>query len=133
MKKYICTLFLLVLTSFSVFAQSTNYSVLQKSMRSWQPLSISDSGDVITLTMDEGQVTSDIYKSVIEMGVCAPIWLGVKNSYLKNTKEIHVLNRHNYIGYVFENPRSSCDEVGKATNDNVGLIILSHTHGHMNR
>ncbi|MEQ1968948.1 hypothetical protein ABLA30_18535, partial [Xenorhabdus nematophila] len=68
MKKVICTLFLLV--SFGVFAQSTNDSILQKSMKSWQPLSISDKWGIITLTMNEDRITNDIYKAVINIGVC---------------------------------------------------------------
>ncbi|MEQ1968399.1 hypothetical protein ABLA30_15600 [Xenorhabdus nematophila] len=132
MKKYIVTL--LLLTSFGVFAQSTNHSVLQKSMKIWQPLSISDRDNVVTLTMNEDRITDNIYHAVIKGGVCAPLWFDDKNtSYLKKTKEIRVLNRHNYSGYVFENPRSSCDEVGKATNDKTSLIIASHTRGHTNQ
>ncbi|WP_338803322.1 hypothetical protein WDV76_14100 [Xenorhabdus griffiniae] len=132
MKKYICTL--LLLASCGVFAQSTNLSALQKSMKMWQPLSISDSGDIVTLTMNEDRVTDKIYHSVIEYGICAPLWLDDKNtSYLKNTKEIRVLNKHNYIGYVFENPRASCGELGKVTDENVSLTISSHTHWHTNQ
>ncbi|PHM73730.1 hypothetical protein [Xenorhabdus kozodoii] len=71
MKKYIVTL--LLLTSFGVFAQSTNHSVLQKSMRMWQPLSISDSEGIVTLTMNEDRVTDKIYHAVINMGVCSPL------------------------------------------------------------
>ncbi|MDX7988240.1 hypothetical protein FE392_13010 [Xenorhabdus sp. 12] len=131
MKKIICALFLLA--SFNVFAQSINDAVLQKSMKGWQPLSISDSGNIITLTMNEDQITKDIYQAVIKMGVCAPLWLAEKGtSYLKKTKEIKVLNRHSYSGYVFENPRSSCDELGKVADDRVSLTILSHTHVHSN-
>ncbi len=47
MKKYICTP--LLLASFGAFAQSTNHSVLQKSMKMWQPLSISDSGVMLPI------------------------------------------------------------------------------------
>ncbi|WP_338804794.1 hypothetical protein WDV76_06120 [Xenorhabdus griffiniae] len=132
MKKYLYTL--LLLTSCSAFAQSTNLSVLQKSMKSWQPLSITDKKGIVTLTMKNDQVTDTIYKSVITNGVCGPLWLDDKNtSYLKNTKEIRVLNKHNYIGPVFENPRTSCDELGKAKDDTAGIIISSHTHWHTNR
>ncbi|MBE8597217.1 hypothetical protein [Xenorhabdus sp. BG5] len=101
-------------------------------MQMWQPLSINDNGNIVTLTMNEDRITDTIYHSVIRYGVYSPLWLDDKNSYLKNTKEVRVLNRHNHSGYVFENPRASCDEVGKATNDKIGLIISSHTHGHTN-
>ncbi|WP_237386147.1 hypothetical protein [Xenorhabdus sp. Sc-CR9] len=135
MKKYIFALLLLV--SFGVFAQSTTQSVLQKYMKSYQPLKISDKGGIITLTMKSNQVTTDIYHSVVKNAICGPLWLDDKNtSYLKEIKEVRVLNKHSYIGFAFENPRSSCEELGKAMDDMVGIVIASHTHiftSHMNR
>jgi hypothetical protein len=132
MKKYACALALLV--TFGAFAQSATETVLQKSMKPFQPLSISDSKGIVTLTMNEDQITDTIYKTVITNAICGPRWLDDKNTaYLKNTKEIRVLNKHNYIGYVFEEPSASCDELGKAKDDTAGIIIYSHTHWHPNK
>ncbi len=122
-------LMLLILISFSTFAQKHNESVLQKSLKPWNPLSIEDNAGVITLVMNEDSVTTQIYNSVIRMGVCSALWLNPqKSAYLKNTKEVRVLNRHAHGGFVFEDPRSSCGEAGQAKGDDSELIIASHTH-----
>jgi hypothetical protein len=81
--------------------------------------------------MNEDRVTTQIYESVIEMGVCPPLWFEAKKTgYLKNTKEIHVLNRHSYSGFVFEDPKSTCNAVGKAKGDDGRRVIAFHTHTH---
>lgn len=131
MKKITCAL--LLLSSFCASAQTANQTTLQKSLAPWQPLSIQDEDGVITLTMNEDRVSDTIYETVIKDGVCAPIWLGdAKPSYLKKTKEIHVLNRHSWAGYVFENPKSSCDAIGKAKDGNDKILLMSRTRMHSN-
>ncbi|HEE0834820.1 hypothetical protein CD006_17190 [Enterobacter sp. 10-1] len=119
----------LLLVSASVTAQASNEAVLQKSLKPWNPLSIESNDGVVTLVMNEDSVTTQIYNSVIRMGVCGPLWLNPKkNTYLKNTKEVRVLNRYAHSGFVFENPSSSCKEAGQAKGDGSELIIASHTH-----
>ncbi|AID90815.1 hypothetical protein [Klebsiella michiganensis] len=126
MKKLVLSLFLV---SASVTAQASNEAVLQKSLKPWNPLSIESSAGVVTLVMNEDSVTTQIFNSIIRMGVCSPLWLNPqKNTYLKNTKEVRVLNRYSHSGFVFENPRSSCNEAGQAKGDGSELIIASHTH-----
>lgn len=126
MKKLVLSLFLV---SASVTAQASNEAVLQKSLKPWNPLSIESSAGVVTLVMNEDSVTTQIFNSIIRMGVCSPLWLSPqKNTYLKNTKEVRVLNRYSHSGFVFENPRSSCNEAGQAKGDGSELIIASHTH-----
>lgn len=79
--------------------------------------------------MNEDRMTPLIYNAVISMGVCPPLWFDAKgSSYLKSTKEVRVLNRHSHSGFVLESPKTSCDEVGKATGDNGTIVINSHTH-----
>lgn len=129
MKRY--GLLILLACSFCSFAQSNNQTVLQKSLKDWGPISISEKQGVITVTLNEDRVTSQIYEAVIEMGVCPPLWFDAKKtSYLKNTKEIHVLNRHSYAGFVFEDPKSTCEAVGKAKGDDGKRVIAFHTHTH---
>ena len=126
MKKLVLSLFLV---SASVTAQASNEAVLQKSLKPWNPLSIESSAGVVTLVMNEDSVTTQIFNSIIRMGVCSPLCLNPqKNTYLKNTKEVRVLNRYSHSGFVFENPRSSCNEAGQAKGDGSELIIASHTH-----
>ncbi|MFJ5480894.1 hypothetical protein [Pectobacterium carotovorum] len=129
MKKYIPAL--LIMASFSTFAQSHNQSTLQKSLSPWKPLAISESAGAIAITMNEDRITPEIYSAVIKMGVCTPLWFGDKKSaYLKNTKEISILNRNNHSGFVFENPKSSCEEAGKAKDGGGDIVISSNTHSY---
>jgi hypothetical protein len=131
MKKITCAL--LLLSSFSVFAQTANQVILEKSLKPWQPLSIEDTGGVITLTMDEDSISNPIYENIVKDGICAPLWLEDKKSpYLKSTKEIHVLNKHSWAGLVFEKPKASCDEIGKAKDGNDKILLMTHTRMHSN-
>lgn len=126
MKKFFL---LLLLASASVTAQTSNESILHKSLNPWSPLSISDNDGIVTLVMNEDRVTPKVYESVILMGVCAPflaqnahVW------YLKNTSEVHVLNRFGRNGFAFESPRKSCKEVAQSKGDDAGLVISTYTH-----
>lgn len=132
MKKITCAL--LLLSSFGAFAQTANQAILQNSLKPWQPLSIDDTEGVVTLTMNEDRISNTIYEAVVKGSICAPVWFeDKKTAFLKNTKEIRVLNKHSWSGMVFENPRASCDEVGKAMDGDDKVIIMSHTHMHSNR
>ncbi|HDH1443488.1 hypothetical protein I8N75_09465 [Klebsiella quasipneumoniae] len=126
MKKFFL---LLLLASASVTAQTSNESVLQKSLKPWRPLSINDNGGIITMVTNEDRVTPQVYESIILMGVCLPflsqnahVW------YLKNTSEVHVLNRFGRNGFAFESPRKSCKEAAKSKGDDAGLVISTYTH-----
>lgn len=120
---------LLALSSFGCFAKSATLPTLNKSMKDWQPISVIEDKGVITITLNEAQVTPDIYDSVSLLGICTPLWPdSQKTSYLKNIKEVRVLNKFNYSGYIFESPRAACDEAGKAQPEQSKIIILSHSH-----
>ncbi|EAP9510779.1 hypothetical protein ET428_24735, partial [Salmonella enterica] len=117
--------------SVSVFAQSLNEKVLSKSLNDWQPLAIKDKNNIITVTMNDGRVTPEIFLSVVENGVCDPTWFDYKKtSFLKKTEEIRILNRHDYQGLVLEKPLATCMEARKAKD--FYIIISSHTHSHTN-
>ncbi|WP_049089333.1 hypothetical protein [Klebsiella grimontii] len=120
---------LLFLFSTSMVAHASNLTVLQKSLKDWAPISISDKQGIIEIVMNEDRMTPQIYNAVIGMGVCPPLWFEAKgSSYLKNTKEVRVLNRHSHSGFVLESPKASCNEAGKAVGDNGTIVINSHTH-----
>ncbi|HHE7882905.1 TPA: hypothetical protein ACPFL2_005661, partial [Klebsiella pneumoniae] len=85
--------------SFSAFAQPSNLAVLKKSLNDMQPLTIKENNRVITVALDAASITPEIYDTAI-YGVCYPVWLHKENtSYLKNTKEIRILNKFNFMGY----------------------------------
>lgn len=120
-------LFALVLTSYSVQANDT--STLKKSLKPWQPIEVSKSGDTLTVVLNENQVTSNIYDAVISSGACVDIWTkDVPAKYLESIKEIHILNKHKAQGYVLEQPLKTCNEMGKEQPERAKVIMLSHTH-----
>lgn len=110
-------------------AQSVNVQLLQKSFKQWQPLGVSEEGNIITITMNEARITPELYDFAAEQGVCSPLWLDDKKAtYLIKTKEIRVLNKFNSAGYVLETPRAICNEAGKTQPEQSKILILSKTH-----
>lgn len=120
-------LFTLALSSYT--AQANDTSTLKKSLEQWQPIEVSKSGDTLTVVLNENQVTPAIYDSVISAGVCSDIWIkSVPAKYLESVKELHILNKHKFKGYVLEQPLNTCNEMGKEQPDRAKVIMLSHTH-----
>lgn len=120
---------LLIFTAFSASAAlSHNVVKLQKSLNSWQPLSIVENNNVITITMKEAEITPDFYDIIAPNGVCAALWMDdSKSTLFQGIKEIRVLNKFNAFGYVLETPRAICDEAGKAQPKESKVLILSKT------
>lgn len=119
--------FIIALTSYT--AQANDVSTLKKSLKPWQPIEVSKSGDTLMVVLDEKQITPNIYDAVINTGVCADIWTKhVPAKYLESVKELHILNKHKFKGYVLEQPLATCNEMGKETDERAKVIMLSHTH-----
>lgn len=117
----------LALTSYT--AQANDISVMKKSLKPWQPIEVSKSGDTLTVVLNENQVTPTIYDTVISTGVCMDIWTkDVPANYLEKVKELHILNKHKFKGYVLEQPLATCNEMGKEQPERAKVIMLSHTH-----
>lgn len=47
---------------------------------------------------------------------------------MKNVKELQILNKFKAMGYVLEKPLTTCNEMGKETDDKAKIIMLSQTH-----
>ncbi|KLP68060.1 hypothetical protein A9X61_15215 [Enterobacter asburiae] len=117
----------LVLTSFT--SQANDVATLKKSLKPWQPIEVSKSGDTLTVVLNENRITPDVYDAVISSGACMDIWTkDVPAKYLKSTKELHILNKHKAQGYVLEQPLNTCNEMGKEQPERAKVIMLSHTH-----
>lgn len=130
MKKYLIIPVLIGL-SFGALSETVNEQILQKSMKPWQPLSISESQKIITVTLNEQRVTDQIYSTIVKNAICTPLWLEENKKYLKGTKEINVLNQYNKQGYILESPKQACDEIGKSNNDDAAIRLMGATRGWM--
>lgn len=116
----------LVLTSFT--SQANDIATLKKSLKPWQPIEVSKSGDTLTVVLNENQITPTVYDAIISAGACMAIWTkDAPANYLKSVKELHILNKHKAQGYVMENPLDTCNEMGKETEVKAKGIMLSHT------
>ena len=112
-----------------VSAQSHDVETLQNELKIWQPIAIKNHKNIISITLNENQITPQIYHSVISEGICSGIWLhSSPNGFLKSIKEIRVLNKHSYQGYALTDPLVTCNEMGTAQNENDGKVfMLSHS------
>lgn len=127
--KYYKTAALLALALTSYTAQANDVSTLKKSLKPWQPIEITKTDGNISVTLNAAQVTSEIYNAVVMAGVCPTIWTkDAPASYMKNVKELQILNKFKAMGYVLEKPLATCNEMGKETDDRAKTIMLSQTH-----
>ena len=58
----------LVLTSFT--SQANDIATLKKSLKPWQPIEVSKSGDTLTVVLNENQITPTVYDAIISAGAC---------------------------------------------------------------
>ncbi len=123
----VAALLAIALTSYA--AQANDASTLKKSLKQWEPIEVTKSGDTLTVILNANQITPTIYDAVITAGVCMDIWTkDVPAKYLETVKELHILNKHKFKGYVLEHPLTTCNEMGKETDEKAKVIMLSHTH-----
>lgn len=126
--KLLKTTLLLSLALMSFTSQANDVSTLKKSLKPWQPIEVSKSSETLTVTLNENQITPDVYDAIISAGACMAIWTkDAPANYLKTVKELHILNKHKAQGYVMENPLDTCNEMGKETEVKAKGIMLSHT------
>ncbi|EMN0500732.1 hypothetical protein OW793_19095 [Klebsiella pneumoniae] len=120
--------------SCSAFSQSVDLQVLKKSLNPWQPIEIIDNKNISKIVLPTTTVTSDAYEALISSGICTPVWVkSAPEGYLKNTKEIHVVNKFSAQGYTFENPLITCKKMGALMDDEAKTLMYENTHGYVSK
>jgi hypothetical protein len=118
-----------LVVSSSVAAKESDTETLKIKLKPWQPSEIALKSDQITVVLPSAKINSDIYGSIISGGVCSPIWTkDVPTGYLKNIKQINVINKFKAIGYSFENPLNVCKEMGNLMDKPATAVMLGNTH-----
>lgn len=118
-----------LLFSSVVAAQSSDVTTLQNKLKPWQPLEVNLKHDQITVVLPAASVNDETYNAIISSGVCSPIWTkGVPAGYLKKIQLINVTNKFKASGYSFENPLSTCNEMGKLMDKPATAVMLGNTH-----
>lgn len=129
MRLHIALLSTSLLFSSVVAAQSSDVTTLQNKLKPWQPLEVNLKQDQITVALPAATVNDGTYNAVISSGVCFSIWTkDVPANYLKKIKVINVTNKFKSSGYSFENPLSTCNEMGKLMDKPATAVMLGNTH-----
>lgn len=117
--------------SSTVAAQGHDVAALKKKLSPWQPTEITLKGDQITIVLPSANINSETYNAVISNGICVPIWTkGASANYLKEIKQINVINKFKTLGYSFENPLSVCIEMGTLMEKPANAVMLGNTHSY---
>jgi len=120
---------LAVLFSSAASAQGSDVTTLKTKLKPWQPTEVSLKQDQVTVVLPAATVNDETYNAIISSGVCSPIWTkGVPAGYLKKIKIINVTNKFKASGYSFENPLSTCNEMGKLMDKPATAVMLGNTH-----
>lgn len=110
-------------------AQASDVSTLKNKLKPWQPTEVSLEDDQLTIVIPAATINDETYNAIISSGVCSPIWTkDVPSNYLKKIKIINVTNKHKASGYSFENPLSTCNEMGKLMDKPATAMLLGNTH-----
>ncbi|MEB6222816.1 hypothetical protein [Pantoea anthophila] len=110
-------------------AQASDVITLKNKLKPWQPTEVSLKGDQLNIVIPAANVDDETYKAIASGGICSPIWTkDVPANYLKNIKAINVINKFKASGYSFENPLSTCNEMGKLMDKPAAALLLGNTH-----
>ncbi|MEB2729595.1 hypothetical protein VC161_20885 [Citrobacter koseri] len=114
-----------ILLSVSSYANANDMKTLQKQLKPWQPMEITTENNAIMVVLPGKEITPDSYNNLIMSGICTPIWThDTPDSYLKEVKELGIVNQYKSIGYVFSDPLKTCNEIGSLM-PKPGQVLLS--------
>ena len=102
-------------------------SQAQSSLRLWNPLRVVQTGNVLTVVLNEQRITSQIYQAVIQSGICVGVLAG-RN--LPGIEYIQVVNRFRAQGFVYERGTEDCDEINNlpSGDSRIGQMIFLNSH-----
>lgn len=94
----------------------------------WQPISVDKTDGIVTITLSQNQITDTIYNAVIRAGVCPSLFVNEK--LLDDVREMRVLNKHKFRGFVAEGGKALCDDLNAETSGqgkSFTLLAVTHT------
>ena len=78
----------------------------------WSIESIRQEGSTLIVSLDQAQITEDLYKSVIWDGLCYVV-RGADQAKFSGINQFKILNKSNQQGYRFEASAKACYELAK--------------------
>lgn len=117
-----------LLLSGNALAQSASQQALQKALKPWQPVEVTKKDHELTVALPGKSMTPEAYEAVIKNGICMPIWTKSQvTDALKGVDKLNVTNQYKTLGYSFEKPLSTCEEMGKLTGQPSTTLMMSRT------
>ena len=115
MKGFLSSLVLLQAALWCTSACADNIpSELRKSVYHFDLLDATLSDGALRLVVNRPVVNQDVYKSMIRLGACHPLWaIGPKGWGRAKIDRIEVVNSIQHQGLAFVGGRKSCAELGK--------------------
>lgn len=120
-----------VFVMFSGFAlaQSGSQQALSKALAQWQPTAVDIKDHKILVALPGDSITPEAYESVIMHGLCFHLWTkSLPKSALEDIQQISISNEDKTLGYSFESPLSTCEEMGKLMDQPAKVMMMSKTH-----
>ncbi|WP_222888558.1 hypothetical protein [Enterobacter sp. C2] len=118
-----------IIISGQALAESPNQQALEKALAQWQPFSITTGGHKIIVALPGSSITSEAYETVIMHGVCSHLWTkSIPKSALEDIQQLSITNESKTLGYSFESPLSTCEEMGKLMDQPARIMMMSKTH-----
>ncbi len=112
-------------------APNAAIKALGQDLRSFNPASItahqgSEKGETVVIVLPQARITDTIYSVAIK-GACMRLWLNPKDKYLNTVGQIAVLNQTAKQGYIFENPKETCRQMGEAVGNKSNILLMGKT------
>lgn len=115
-KLYVFTVLLGMIPLSSLAQPQSVPKGIKIAVTAWQPTSLTMQNGIVTVVTPQNRMTENIYKTVAT-SVCGNSY-GNKTFWGKTPiKEIHVLNQFGTQGYIWENPKQTCQETAKLVNE----------------
>lgn len=118
--------------SCSALAQNSYIPALTKSLKVWQPTEITIKNNIAMVVLPGKNLSPDSYENLVATGICMPLWTkDAPKNYLKNIKEMSIVNQYKVLGFTLENPAQTCDEMGKLMDQPAKTLLASKTRVYM--
>jgi hypothetical protein len=111
---------------FPIVASASN-GVLNDSLEAWEPLKVMSNENSVVITLNERRITDVIYDAIVQNGICMPSWLGKGEDYLYGLNSISVVNMYEKQGYVLNNPKSACKDIGEASSKDAKVLVMGNS------
>lgn len=99
---------------------------LKEEIQPWQPISVKENGNIISVQMNHSKITPQIYSAVLKIGICNAVsaW---KTISLQGIEKIIIVNKQKSEGFIFIGGKNECDIAASNVGSDIGSIFEDKT------